>query len=312
MTTDTLNSNSNLLKGLFAKKDFQFLSNCSKEIEKLEIEIRKQQIKRDTIIRFINRLHSIIPDEKANEFENVFLEAQRYLDIVITNINMLSSIFNKISELEKSTKCSLLEAITTDSTLKLQVEQCIEEYQQISNTFFVNDLKVEHYLKEISSNKYIQNIKQKLSSFIKTDFVSLSANKDNNKLILSESSGIAILPYTLEEVQRIMDLNPDRYFSQEDAIKNHFVFPIERFTKQTVKARFRETYNLLHKRENKPRITSLRYSFNLAFCYKLNPAIIASCKSLQQLNYYLSCLESNCLYNFNLFEIQYEINPLSI
>ena len=42
----------------------------------------------------------------------------------------------------------------------------------------------------------------------------------------------------------------------------------------------------------------------------LNPAIIAACKTQEQLDDYLTCLDHNNLNAFNHFKIQFNVNPL--
>ena len=46
------------------------------------------------------------------------------------------------------------------------------------------------------------------------------------------------------------------------------------------------------------------------FNYDLNPVIIAACKSQEQLEHYLKCLEEKDLTKFNDFEIKFEVTPL--
>ena len=48
------------------------------------------------------------------------------------------------------------------------------------------------------------------------------------------------------------------------------------------------------------------------FNYELNPVIIAACKTQEELEDYLSCLNRQKLDEFTAFEIKYEISPLKI
>ena len=45
------------------------------------------------------------------------------------------------------------------------------------------------------------------------------------------------------------------------------------------------------------------------FQSNLNPAIIAACKSLKELDIYLDCLDENELDKFSCFNIVYNVNP---
>ena len=48
----------------------------------------------------------------------------------------------------------------------------------------------------------------------------------------------------------------------------------------------------------------------MMFYNKLNPAIIAACKTQEQLSNYIDCLENDKLNDFTDFEIRFEVNPL--
>ncbi|MBS5854436.1 MAG: hypothetical protein KIC56_04340 [Clostridium sp.] len=41
----------------------------------------------------------------------------------------------------------------------------------------------------------------------------------------------------------------------------------------------------------------------------MHPAIITACKSIDELDIYLSCLEDNQLDDFKIFDIKYEMLP---
>ena len=75
--------------------------------------------------------------------------------------------------------------------------------------------------------------------------------------------------------------------------------------------RFRETYALIRDREGKSVLDALKYSFDLMFKDDLNPAIIAACKTQQQLEDYLYCLEHKNLEDFKHFKIQFHVAPLA-
>lgn len=80
--------------------------------------------------------------------------------------------------------------------------------------------------------------------------------------------------------------------------------------KHPVIARFREAYSLIRDRESKSVIDAFKYAFDIMFKYDLNPAIIAACKTQEQFENYLSCLDRKKLDEFKDFEIKFEINPL--
>ena len=54
---------------------------------------------------------------------------------------------------------------------------------------------------------------------------------------------------------------------------------------------------------------ALDLAFELMFQYNLNPIIIAACRSLEELDIYLDCLEEDELFDFRCFKIKFEVTP---
>ena len=79
--------------------------------------------------------------------------------------------------------------------------------------------------------------------------------------------------------------------------------------KHPVVARFREAYSLIRDRESKKVIDAFKYSVGLMLRHDLNPAIIAACKTQDQLEDYLSCVDKNKLEDFTHFKIEFNFLP---
>lgn len=155
--------------------------------------------------------------------------------------------------------------------------------------------------KEILDETYKENSKK---------FTTIEEN--NNVLLVSEKEKKVYLPYSKEEVLEYLKQYPNKYSSFNDVVRNEFIFPSDIYLKHTLASRFRETYSLMRDREAKSIFESFKYAVDIMFHYDLNPTIIAACKTQEQLQNYLKCLENNNLSNFNDFEIRFEVNPLSI
>lgn len=134
--------------------------------------------------------------------------------------------------------------------------------------------------------------------------------QDNKILLISEKEQQVFLPYTLKELEDYLDQFPDAYSSTDDVIKKEFVLPLAYYISHPAFSRFREAYSLSRDRESKPFLESLRYGIDMMFYDKLNPAIIAACKTQEQLSNYIDCLENDKLNDFTDFEIRFEVNPL--
>lgn len=130
--------------------------------------------------------------------------------------------------------------------------------------------------------------------------------EDNRTLIISEEDGKVYLPYTKEDVKENMIENKGKKISE--VIEEKYIMPLDKY-KNSMKARFREGYNLMYYREGKSRKSAFWLGLELMFETNLHPAIISACKNLEELDIYLDCLEDNELEKFSCFKIIYKSLP---
>ena len=133
--------------------------------------------------------------------------------------------------------------------------------------------------------------------------------KDNNSLIISEIKNKVILPYTVAELEFILERNKDKYNNLEDVIEAEFTVPLSRYKNARI-ARFRETFNLMKYKSNAPLIKCLDLALELTWNNLLNPAVITACKNIDELDIYLDFLDTNELEKFKIFDVKYEIAPM--
>ena len=136
----------------------------------------------------------------------------------------------------------------------------------------------------------------------------ITYDKDNNILRISEKDQKAFLPYKISDVKHIYNNSNNQFSSIQDVINKFYVLPLENF-KHSTTARFREAFNLILKKDNGSIIKALDLGIELMFNYDLNPIIIAACRNLDELDIYLDCLLTNQLYDFKCFQIIFEVNP---
>lgn len=130
---------------------------------------------------------------------------------------------------------------------------------------------------------------------------------DNNILIISEKEQKAYLPYKYDDIQRIYKNPNNKYGSIIEVIQDLYVISLKNFKNFSI-ARFREAFNLVLHKENGSVIKALDLAMELMFKHNLNPIIIAACRSLDELDIYLDCLEENELSDFRCFEIRFDNN----
>lgn len=130
--------------------------------------------------------------------------------------------------------------------------------------------------------------------------------EDNKTLVISEEDGKVYLPYTKEEIKEEMSQNKGKKISE--LIEENYILPLDKY-KNSMRARFREGYNLMYRKEGKSKKSAFMLGLELMFETHLHPAIISACKSLEELDIYLDCLEDNELEKFSCFKIIYKSLP---
>lgn len=320
---------SNFLNGLFTEKDFKFITNSEKEIEDIKDVIITQEARRDTIVEYINNLNDSIATsedditlkellssgtkifESINESINLLYTLKRTLNSIIqSTVDLLVSIemTKKDKDFYADIISSIEEKITSFSKENNEVLKKVDEINEEYNVFILEE-KNEPYTKMIDRNTMTLKEFEKTS---RTRRKGSLANKvisipDNKVLRITEE--YVYLPYKCSEINDYLQKYPDEYSSVDEVIEKEFTFSRKYYVKHSVLARFRETYALIRDREAKSVAEALKHSFSLMFRYEINPAIIAACKTQDELEEYLMCLEEDKLNDFKSFKIKFEINP---
>lgn len=236
-------------------------------------------------------------------------------------VALLKSSFEKIEELESFSN-SLLYSLDYVSDLykkdpKLnynEIKAELIEYNKKRDELTSNILTFEKDIDNIINSAIelsnpINNSNP--SSIKKEDFRllnDLTLLKDNDVLIISEKDQLAYLPYKSSEVKKIFKNANGKYASFKDVIDDLYIVSLNKFKNSTI-SRFRESFNLIRNKEKGSIVKALDLGLELMFKYDLNPIIIAACRNLDELDIYLDCLYSKELFDFNCFEIKFEVAP---
>ena len=219
-------------------------------------------------------------------------KSKRSLELCNENMNLLNSLirdFNNSSENFENNYSNTILTINTHTAI-------IEDYIYSLLQFF------ELTLPQKNHSDKIKTITSELSTHKKI-IISESIKNNENSLIISETSGNIILPYY------ISDLKNTQNKAYEQVIQENYTLPIDMF-KPAFISRFREAFRLAHIKEKKSVAFSLNFATELMFNYNLHPAIITACRSLDELDIYLDCLENNETEKFKCFNIIFEIPPI--
>lgn len=180
----------------------------------------------------------------------------------------------------------------------------IKQSNSKHNTFTLDSVNPNIFFNNTNETKLNNSFIDKMKEF---DQKNADNSGDNKVLLISEKQNKIFLPYTMRELIEILSTST-RYKNVQDLIDKKYTLPLDKY-KNGVISRFREAYNFMKRKERASIADSLDLALDLAFNYKLNPAIIVACKNLEELDTYLDCLELGELDKFEYFEIKYEMLP---
>ena len=327
-----LMANKNYLNSLFTKNDFDFINSFDEEINQINQKIAKQEKLRDKIVDLINSISSTL-SLNDSRIDNVSLynlsnDVMKIFELVNNNITLLSDIGNRLNSLD-SEIVSLLIDIEKDThsenyysdninIIKQKIDTYSTKLKDINEQLLSNNEKIDSFLSNEETKKYLEGFNIVLDSPLSNNVNNIEEKsfeyavneKDNNTLIISEKDNKVFLPYKVEEINAYLEQFPDQYNSFESVVAKEYILPLNYYMSHPVLARFREAYSLCRDKEAKPVLESLKYAIDMMFNRRINPAIIAACKTQSQLENYINCLEKNDLKSFTDFEIKFEITPL--
>lgn len=264
-----------------------FLKNFFGDI-KININFKSE----NTAFKYISEATEVLGKSNENiEKINSLLEQLEKINTSIQNDKSITSKVNKYNT-----------TFTKDVDIIYNNTSVIEKF--IHKISILDLSKVLKEINEESSDTSIESEENSLEITSET----LNSSYIENTLVVSEMQGKVILPYTIQEINDILKEHSKEYSSIDDVIEKLYTRPIKYYRLSAI-ARFKEAYKLVREKEHKSKIQAFSLASELFANFNLHPAIITACKSLDQLDIYLACLEDNTLDEFPFFEIKYEIAP---
>ena len=291
--------------GIFNSNELYLLQNFEANLVNINLKIAEQENKRNEVTCLFDTLSKTDSVSKIGSKKDYSEEINNISEKFAKNIEKLNSLKSFLIDIN-SGFISLSRSASSDEVainLKEKINSYFSTYEEIKKDIMLADIEVDRFVKRINSSndKKSEEVSEEISD---------GNIQNNNTLIISEKDNKVFLPYTVSEIQSYMEKYPKEYKSLEYVINKEFILPLDYYTKHPSLARFREAYSLIRDREAKSVFDALKYALNIMFKYDLNPAIISACKTEEALNLYIECLENKDLSKFNLFKIEFRLNPL--
>ena len=270
--SEIINNNIDLLKSFLNNEDSQN-----------EITMEK-----DVVDKY-NQKYSEI---RNNYINNALLEEDMSLNFINGMLSDFTGLLNNMEEEHKKK----IEKIENEKNNVNIIEQEIEINKEIKQEEYVKTN--EEQVTEIDNNTN-ENINR------------YNEIKNNDILLISEKEGKVILPYTSQEVTEILYNNQNKYETEEDVIKDKFTRKFSDYKVQFI-SRYKEAMKLAKEREGYGFVDSISLAMEMMGKKMLHPAIISACRTINELDVYLDCLDKNELDDFKIFKIKYELYPMAV
>lgn len=292
---------------IFNSNELYLLQNFESNLVTLNLKIAEQENKSNEVKCLFDTLLKTNSVSRIDTKKDYSEEINKISEEFNHNVEKLNSLKSLLIDINSDFISLSRKGFTSDgasANLKEKINSYFSIYEQIKNDITLSDVKIDSFVKEINYLDSSNSTESVMEEPVKEGIQS------NDTLVISEKDNKVFLPYTVSEIQSYMEKYPKEYKSLEYVINKEFILPLDYYTKHPSLARFREAYSLIRDREAKSVFDALKYALSVMFEYDLNPAIISACKTEEALNLYIECLENKDLSKFNLFKIEFRLNPL--
>ena len=273
-------------------------------------------------------------EEKIKIYNTQVLKIERNLEILndlmerIDNLSKdeLTKIINKYnkkySEIKRNININIFNCEPNiEDNFKQNIQEKYNVYEKSKEAVEINDMKNDETKEEIESNdmkndetkeEIVRDMNDNLTHVENSEDIN-EENKiqNNDTLLISEILNAVVLPYTAEEVLEILKNENETYKTAEEVIKDKFTRPLSDYRVQFW-SRYNETIKLLTVRQDYKLGESIPLALEIMRKRFLHPAIISACRSLDELDVYLDCLDKNEVDDFKIFKIKYELHPILV
>lgn len=293
------------------------IGNLKTEKENIKQIINLYENKKSNLLAITTNMMEITDSMDEKKLES-FYQTVSLLKESFETINTIQALASKLkNDINETISLYDKSLENNKDEIKANLVEYNKRRDELSNKIFefentntaVLNSAIELSLKVSNKKLKKQNVLEKdtmIKKEIKVD-IELEPH-DNNILIISEKEQKAYLPFFYSEVKNIFENSNNQYQTMQDVIDDLYTVSLDKFKNSAI-ARFREAFHLIRNKEKGSITKALDLGLELMFNYSLNPIVVAACRNLDELDIYLDCLEENELYDFNCFEIKFEVMP---
>ena len=283
---------------------------------------------------FINEVTSIMKDTDTEHIQETIQEELVSNETTIEK-NITEDIINKEPIIENTIidKTIITEPTAVETTIKLEESDEESLFDKINPTDIEETSTESIVEKEIIQESVAQSVAKEIINDLTVNITTtIEENKEQEKnikkdftiiedseneqteefiptidlqekvLLIKKDLGIAVLPYSISDLDELFLDDPEKYSSIQDIIDKEYTVNLKDFENSSI-TRYKEAFKLAKEKSDYTFSQAVNFAKKLLVENEVTALIIASCKNVEELEQYIECLNSNKLKEFHHFKI---------
>lgn len=306
------------------------------EIKELNNVLKQQRQLKKTLLLYLEKIsegiYNSLNPKDTNQIHTFLDNIQRCFDRLKENISKIielkdyldsisqSNQYEDLNFLNYNNRCSeLMEKINYDNSSYYAFMDSLFEYINVTFPEITVDNNIEQkkmselYTSQISIDELFNEASEETpakdeemieeKNIVEENSMDEETSNSTEKvLFISYKDNYAILPYSTKDLEQFFSSNPEKYSSLQDIIDKEYTISLENY-KFDSSSVYDECMNIAKQSPDYSALKAIKFANNAKKYENANPIIIKACKSLDEIELYLNCLENNNLENFTLFKI---------
>lgn len=266
--------------------------------------IEENNVGTENVIETIVKENEVVVKENITEIESVIEETTVIEDITETEPIIEAVVEESVTKTEPVIETSVEQPTTEETSIKASTEKAqektvVEEYQKEEEKSVEKSVENIPETETLTDEVVEENTTGTKPVIVENDS---EINFAEKTLLIDNEAQIAILPYSLLDLEDFFSENPEKYSSINDIIEKEYTVSLDNYENTSI-SRFKQTFKLAKEKSNLSFFESLNYANKLLFENQVKPIIIAACSTIDELESYLDCLNNDVLEKFDYFTI---------